>query len=99
MAALREGREAKPRKTHLGRLLSNTLIQFEKAENSALNLTGKAKGKQPRQSLINPDWDFQKMGIGGLEKEFNAIFRRAFASRVFPIEIVEQLGTETAYRW
>lgn len=32
------------------------------------------------------------MGIGGLDKEFNAIFRRAFASRVFPPEIVEQLG-------
>lgn len=48
--------------------------------------------KQPRQSIINPDWDFQKMGIGGLDKEFNAIFRRAFASRVFPPEIVEQLG-------
>lgn len=47
---------------------------------------------QPRQSIINPDWDFGKMGIGGLDKEFNAIFRRAFASRVFPPEIVEQLG-------
>lgn len=35
------------------------------------------------------------MGIGGLEKEFNAIFRRAFASRVFPPEIVEQLGMLT----
>lgn len=32
------------------------------------------------------------MGIGGLDKEFNAIFRRAFASRVFPPELVEQLG-------
>lgn len=32
------------------------------------------------------------MGIGGLNKEFNAIFRRAFASRVFPPEIMEQLG-------
>jgi ATP-dependent 26S proteasome regulatory subunit len=30
--------------------------------------------------------------IGGLDKEFNAIFRRAFASRVFPPEIIEQLG-------
>jgi vesicle-fusing ATPase len=48
--------------------------------------------KVPRQSIINPDWDFQKMGIGGLDKEFNAIFRRAFASRVFPPEVVEQLG-------
>lgn len=45
-----------------------------------------------RQSIINPDWDFGRMGIGGLDKEFNAIFRRAFASRVFPPELVEQLG-------
>lgn len=45
-----------------------------------------------RQSIINPDWDFGKMGIGGLDNEFNAIFRRAFASRVFPPEIIEQLG-------
>lgn len=34
------------------------------------------------------------MGIGGLDTEFNAIFRRAFASRVFPPEVVYQLGTE-----
>lgn len=32
------------------------------------------------------------MGIGGLSNEFNAIFRRAFASRVFPPEIIAQLG-------
>lgn len=48
--------------------------------------------KVVRQSIINPDWDFGKMGIGGLDKEFNAIFRRAFASRVFPPELIEQLG-------
>ncbi|EDX13021.1 GD20473 [Drosophila simulans] len=65
---------------------------FEKAENSVLNLQGRSKGKIVRQSIINPDWDFGKMGIGGLDKEFNAIFRRAFASRVFPPELVEQLG-------
>lgn len=80
------------KKTIFGRLLGNTTVTFEKAENSALNLTGKAKGKIVRQSIINPDWDFGKMGIGGLDKEFNAIFRRAFASRVFPPEVVEQLG-------
>ncbi|KAK2110952.1 hypothetical protein P7K49_010698 [Saguinus oedipus] len=45
-----------------------------------------------RQSIINPDWNFEKMGIGGLDKEFSDIFRRAFASRVFPPEIVEQMG-------
>lgn len=32
------------KKTNFGRLLGNTTVTFEKAENSALNLTGKAKG-------------------------------------------------------
>jgi len=49
--------------------------------------------KQAFQSIINPDWNFDKMGIGGLDNQFSAIFRRAFASRVFPPEVVEQLGT------
>lgn len=82
------------KKTNFGRLLGNSTVCFEKAEGSALNLTGKAKGKIVRQSIINPDWDFGKMGIGGLDNEFNAIFRRAFASRVFPPEIIEQLGVK-----
>ncbi|KAG6463480.1 hypothetical protein O3G_MSEX013898 [Manduca sexta] len=90
--ALAAGVNAVPRRVRMGRLLPDASVQFDKAENSSLNLVGKAKGKQPRQSIINPDWDFGKMGIGGLDKEFNAIFRRAFASRVFPPEVVEQLG-------
>ncbi|KAF4521414.1 hypothetical protein B566_EDAN010571 [Ephemera danica] len=93
--AMMAGAKVTPTKTRMGLFRGNTSVQFEKAETSGLNLTGQAKGKQPRQSIINPDWDFQKMGIGGLDKEFNAIFRRAFASRVFPPEIVEQLGKQT----
>ncbi|KAL1498238.1 hypothetical protein ABEB36_009069 [Hypothenemus hampei] len=92
IGALKEGRDAKPKKARIGQIIPNTTVQFEKAENTSLNLVGKSKGMVVRQSIINPDWDFQKMGIGGLSKEFNAIFRRAFASRVFPPEIVEQLG-------
>jgi SpoVK/Ycf46/Vps4 family AAA+-type ATPase len=34
------------------------------------------------------------MGIGGLDSEFSAIFRRAFASRVFPPSLVEKLGIQ-----
>jgi len=75
-----------------GLLLPNSAINFNKMEGSTVKLGGKSKGKVERQSIINPDWDFTKMGIGGLDGEFNAIFRRAFASRVFPPEIMEQLG-------
>lgn len=90
--AIKTGQNAQPCPTRMGRLLADTAIQFEKAEGSSVNLVGTAKGKIVRQSIINPDWDFQRMGIGGLDTEFNAIFRRAFASRVFPPEVVEQLG-------
>ncbi|XP_018392194.1 PREDICTED: vesicle-fusing ATPase 1-like [Cyphomyrmex costatus] len=92
LSAISSGQSAMPKKTKMGRCLGDSIIQFEKAENSSLNLVGQSKGKAVRQAIINPDWDFQKMGIGGLDKEFSAIFRRAFASRVFPTEIVTQLG-------
>ncbi|XP_024868093.1 vesicle-fusing ATPase 1-like [Temnothorax curvispinosus] len=92
LSAISSGQSTVPKKTKMGRCLGDTIIQFEKAENSSLNLVGQSKGKALRQTIINPDWDFQKMGIGGLDKEFSAIFRRAFASRVFPTEIVTQLG-------
>ncbi|XP_012226427.1 vesicle-fusing ATPase 1-like [Linepithema humile] len=92
LSAISSGQSTVPKKTKMGRCLGDSVIQFEKAENSSLNLVGQAKGKAVRQAIINPDWDFQKMGIGGLDKEFSAIFRRAFASRVFPTEIVTQLG-------
>lgn len=51
-----------------------------------------SRRKQKFQSIISPDWNFERMGIGGLGKEFSAIFRRAFASRVFPQELIQELG-------
>nr|XP_061829709.1 vesicle-fusing ATPase isoform X1 [Nerophis lumbriciformis] len=94
-ASLLKGEAAsgkKPQKIDAGLLVGNSQVIFEKAESSSLTLVGKAKTKEARQSIINPDWNFEKMGIGGLDKEFSDIFRRAFASRVFPPDIVEQMG-------
>ncbi|XP_019749291.1 vesicle-fusing ATPase-like isoform X2 [Hippocampus comes] len=82
----------KKAKINIGLLLSNSQLIFEKAESSSMTLIGKSKTRESRQSIINPDWNFDKMGIGGLDKEFSDIFRRAFASRVFPLDIVEQMG-------
>nr|XP_023670090.1 vesicle-fusing ATPase isoform X3 [Paramormyrops kingsleyae] len=82
----------KKQKIDIGLLLGNSQVIFEKAENSSITLVGKAKTREARQSIINPDWNFERMGIGGLDKEFSDIFRRAFASRVFPPDIVEQMG-------
>ncbi|XP_043109251.1 N-ethylmaleimide-sensitive factor b [Puntigrus tetrazona] len=80
------------KKIEIGLLHGNSQVIFEKAESSSLNLTGKSQTKSSLQSIINPDWNFERMGIGGLDKEFSDIFRRAFASRVFPPDIVEQMG-------
>ncbi|XP_062330472.1 vesicle-fusing ATPase-like isoform X2 [Osmerus eperlanus] len=87
-----EQSSGKKQKIEIGLLLGNSQVMFEKSESSSLTLVGKAKTRESRQSIINPDWNFERMGIGGLDKEFSDIFRRAFASRVFPPDIVEQMG-------
>lgn len=75
-----------------GRLAANSVIKFGKKENSSLQLSGRNKDKSANTAIISPDFDFKMMGIGGLDKEFSAIFRRAFASRVFPPELVDLMG-------
>uniref|UniRef100_A0A1I7UD62 Vesicle-fusing ATPase n=1 Tax=Caenorhabditis tropicalis TaxID=1561998 RepID=A0A1I7UD62_9PELO len=75
----------KPKPIEHGELLPNSGIVFDKEEGSMLNLIGKSKGKSAYRSIINPNWDLQQMGIGGLDNEFSNIFRRAFASRILRI--------------
>jgi vesicle-fusing ATPase len=36
------------------------------------------------------EFNLEKLGIGGLSSEFTDIFRRAFASRVFPPHVVNR---------
>lgn len=36
------------------------------------------------------EFNLEKLGIGGLSAEFTDIFRRAFASRVFPPHVVNK---------
>ena len=50
------------------------------------------KSKAPVQLFKQKDVNFEKLGIGGLDKQFEEIFRRAFASRVFPPHVVAKLG-------
>lgn len=44
------------------------------------------------ENLFRSEFDFEKMGIGGLGAEFQKIFRRAFASRMYPTHLVKQMG-------
>lgn len=68
-----------------------TEFYFAKAPGTVLRLKGSEK--RPKE-IFRPDFNFEKMGIGGLDKEFSDIFRRAFASRVFPPTVVAKLGIQ-----
>ncbi|GAA6023329.1 hypothetical protein JCM10207_006237, partial [Rhodosporidiobolus poonsookiae] len=50
--------------------------------------------RPPPNAILAPNFKFEDMGIGGLDSEFSAIFRRAFASRIFPPGLVEKLGIQ-----
>lgn len=50
--------------------------------------------RAPPNAILAPNFKFEDMGIGGLDSEFSAIFRRAFASRVFPPGLVDKLGIQ-----
>jgi len=63
-------------------------INFSKAVGAALEITGSSSGNQ----IVSPDFNFEELGIGGLDTQFQAIFRRAFASRIFPPQLVNKLG-------
>ncbi|KAG1446864.1 hypothetical protein G6F56_009440 [Rhizopus delemar] len=77
-----------------GVLMRETNIEFTKSEGSFVNLKASKKKAMKAKALIKPDFKFEDLGIGGLDDEFNAIFRRAFASRIFPPALVEKLGVQ-----
>lgn len=75
-----------------GVFLNATTINFNVEESKTFKFERSGLGGHGR--LFRPDWKFEDMGIGGLDAEFSAIFRRAFASRVFPPEIISELGIQ-----
>jgi len=78
----------------MGLLLNTTMISFSKAS-SLVTLTGKINinlESAAETSLFQKNFDFEALGIGGLNAEFNEIFRRAFASRIWPSHIIQQMG-------
>ena len=74
-----------------GVLLNSSAINLKCTPSSTLNLTGGELGSVGGAGLLL-DWDYEKMGVGGLDKEFNTIFRRAFAARLYPPAALAKLG-------
>ncbi|KAG9248214.1 vesicular-fusion protein-like protein sec18 [Calycina marina] len=76
-----------------GILTRQTVLTFFKDASSPIKLKGSSK-RPAANSIIAPDFKFEDMGIGGLDTEFSSIFRRAFASRIFPPGLIEKLGIQ-----
>ncbi|KAF8517368.1 AAA-domain-containing protein [Hysterangium stoloniferum] len=77
----------------MGVLMDKTDVTFIKAADSRIKIKNSAK-KAASNAILAPNFKFEDMGIGGLDSEFGVIFRRAFASRVFPPALVEKLGIQ-----
>lgn len=74
-----------------GILTNQTRVAFHPDSKGELNL--KPSMTNPSfNAILAPDFKFEDMGIGGLGNEFSTIFRRAFASRVFPPGLVAKMG-------
>ncbi|KAL1882088.1 hypothetical protein VTK73DRAFT_2497 [Phialemonium thermophilum] len=74
-----------------GILTNQSSLEFFKDLRSSIKLKGSSK-RPAANAIIRPDFKFEDMGIGGLDDEFSTIFRRAFASRIFPPGLIEKLG-------
>ncbi|KAG8931960.1 transport between ER and Golgi ATPase protein [Tulasnella sp. 418] len=77
----------------MGILMEKTDITFMKAGDSNIKIRSSSKKAAPN-AILAPNFKFEDMGIGGLDSEFGNIFRRAFASRVFPPGLVDKLGIQ-----
>lgn len=76
-----------------GVLTPETALNYFKDARSPINLKGSTR-RPAANSVIRPDFKFEDLGIGGLDKEFSDIFRRAFASRILPSGLAEKVGLQ-----
>jgi vesicle-fusing ATPase len=70
--------------TTFGSISKATSVEVQKSAAAALSieLTG---GSKRTTRLFNAGFNFESLGVGGgLDTEFSTIFRRAFASRLYP---------------
>jgi vesicle-fusing ATPase len=80
-----------PEDAERGMLTSMSEVNLCKSPASNMKLVNLPKSKSS-SNMFRPDFSFSKMGIGGLDTEIGNIFRRAFASRVYPSSVMAKLG-------
>ena len=73
-----------------GKFIDETEINLIPAKKSIMKIANLPAGRD----IFNTKFTFSELGIGGLDSQLNNIFRRAFASRIYPRHIIEKLGIE-----
>ncbi|KAL6538341.1 hypothetical protein OROGR_012329 [Orobanche gracilis] len=74
-----------------GMICSDTYIIYEASNSSGIKIVNQREA--PSSNIFrHKEFNLQSFGIGGLSEEFADIFRRAFASRVFPPHVTSKLG-------
>ncbi|KAF5001039.1 hypothetical protein FGRMN_1324 [Fusarium graminum] len=74
-----------------GILTTQSRVLFHRDAKGDFNLKP-SMHKPNSNAILAPDFRFEDMGIGGLDDEFATIFRRAFASRIFPPGLIAKMG-------
>jgi vesicle-fusing ATPase len=82
--------EAPKRPLRTGVISSETEIHVVK---TAIPLIAASTTTQ-RNAILNSNFSFEDIGIGGLDQEFAILFRRAFASRLFPPHLIDKMGIQ-----
>ncbi|XP_065877660.1 vesicle-fusing ATPase [Euphorbia lathyris] len=88
--ALVEGRD-KSNEVERGMISSDTYFIFEASNSSGIKVVNQREAASSN-IFKHKEFNLQSLGIGGLSAEFADIFRRAFASRVFPPHVTSKLG-------
>ena len=69
-------------------VLDNSTEIFLISSSSKIQMTN----AQVDATMLKPNFSFEKLEIGGLKKEFEQMFRRAFVQRLFDPETIKNLG-------
>lgn len=76
-----------------GMLVADSYIVFEASNSSGIKIINQREAASSN-IFRHKEFNLQSLGIGGLSNEFADIFRRAFASRVFPPHVASKLGVK-----
>ncbi|CAL5405843.1 vesicle-fusing ATPase-like isoform X1 [Camellia sinensis] len=74
-----------------GMISPDTYIVFQASNSSGIKIVNQREAASSN-IFKHKEFNLESLGIGGLGAEFADIFRRAFASRVFPPHVTSKLG-------